>query len=493
VSRQFTPRHLWIAASTAVVLAILSVSLPDSAMSSAPLHGTPIPRPTQPVATEVATFGEVAPTYYRDVQPIFAENCLGCHTADGIGFAALPMSDPDAIQAAAKDIARAVEARYMPPWMPGEKSPPLKHERKLTEQEITTISAWVQAGTPLGDPNTATPITPVALPSIRADAVLEMPVDYTPDDTLADDYRCFLIDPGFTRDTMITGFEIKPGQPSIVHHVILYQISADSRAEAARIEGRDGRPGWQCFGGPGVGARVNRNGGSIWVGAWVPGMVPTVFPAGTGVRIPAGNLIVMQVHYNLEAGAKPDRTRAHFEIAPADQTLRALRGWNIVAPVEIPCPEGETGEQCEREAALSGEDAVRTRAINTGLLLRCRKQLEDYAGQDAANVVSTCEWPVPVDGVLISAAGHMHERGKSFRLDLNPATPASQIVLDLPYWDFHWQGSYQFVTPIPVKRGDTMRIACTWDNTRKPNPRYIVWGEGTDDEMCLGVITILPD
>jgi hypothetical protein len=93
-------------------------------------------------------------------------------------------------------------------------------------------------------------------------------------------------------------------------------------------------------------------------------------------------------------------------------------------------------------------------------------------------------------------AGHMHMRGQSIKLELNPETNAAKTLLHIPKWDFHWQGNYWFQTPVQVKKGDVLRITCTFDNsnTNQPvisdktlEPRYVVWGEGTTDEMCLGV------
>ncbi|MGI9626892.1 MAG: YceI family protein, partial [Longimicrobiales bacterium] len=89
--------------------------------------------------------------------------------------------------------------------------------------------------------------------------------------------------------------------------------------------------------------------------------------------------------------------------------------------------------------------------------------------------------------------GHMHTKGKSLRVVLNPDRDDEQTLLHIPEWDFNWQGRYQYVTPIPIEVGDVVRIECRWDNARPGStPRYHVWGEGTEDEMCLGALTVLP-
>ena len=64
-----------------------------------------------------------------------------------------------------------------------------------------------------------------------------------------------------------------------------------------------------------------------------------------------------------------------------------------------------------------------------------------------------------------------------------------------PRWDFHWQGSYALKVPTRVQAGDSLSIECHWDNSAKNQPggiapRELNWGEGTDDEMCLGFLYI---
>jgi hypothetical protein len=99
------------------------------------------------------------------------------------------------------------------------------------------------------------------------------------------------------------------------------------------------------------------------------------------------------------------------------------------------------------------------------------------------------------DGTMYGVAAHMHLLGKRVKIELNPDKPTRRTLLSIPKWDFHWQGTYWFKTPFTVKKGDVMRITCSFDNSSanqpiiggKPlEPKYIVWGEGTADEMCLG-------
>jgi hypothetical protein len=97
-----------------------------------------------------------------------------------------------------------------------------------------------------------------------------------------------------------------------------------------------------------------------------------------------------------------------------------------------------------------------------------------------------------------AAAGHMHLLGRSIRLTLNPGTPRETVLLDVPNYDFDNQGATWLARPVAVAAGDTIRVSCTYDTAlraRLPElsalpPRYVVWGEGTADEMCLGILTV---
>lgn len=372
----------------------------------------------------------------------------------------------------------------------------------------------------------STPPMVNAVPTLRADDTLSMSTPYTPDTKLPDDYRCFVLDPHLKTDQTLTGYEVRPGNASVVHHIILY-VAAPDQVEGVRAkDGQDGHPGWSCFGGSGLRGKGGMNVtaaakalttgavgsdlieqaassmGGLGIGSWTPGSTATLFPDGTGRVIPKGSLLVMQVHYNTLLARQPDRTSVGLQYAPAGARLQPLRGVTVAAPVELPCPAAgspSSGSQpsqpqgsCSRAAALKANAeryGQRSAVLPQALLRLCRRTPDDYAGQDPGHVTSTCEIVVNHDATAYGATLHMHTRGVSTSLTLNPETAREQTLLDIPAWDFHWQGSYWYQRPIALHKGDRLRISCTWDNSG-PNARYVVWGEGTQDEMCLGSLTV---
>jgi hypothetical protein len=95
----------------------------------------------------------------------------------------------------------------------------------------------------------------------------------------------------------------------------------------------------------------------------------------------------------------------------------------------------------------------------------------------------------------VGVLGHMHTLGKSFRYTLDPGKPQAKILLDIPNWNFDWQMNYALEKPIHVTAGQKILMECSWDRSLDPNrpSKYIVFAEGTEDEMCFGTYALIPD
>ena len=190
----------------------------------------------------------------------------------------------------------------------------------------------------------AAPARPVALRAGESLRTVTSPVSYTPKvpTTGTDDYHCFVLDPDLARDAYVTGFDITPGRPSQVHHVILFRVprSAAAAARARDAESRGG--GWTCFGGTGLGSRGGSLDDAPWVGGWAPGGGENVLPADVGIPLERGSLLVMQVHYNLRNGSEPDRTSVELRLSSSSK-LKSLETMLYPAPVELPCRTGRSG------------------------------------------------------------------------------------------------------------------------------------------------------
>lgn len=406
-----------------------------------------------------------AVTYYQHVAPILQAKCVPCHVEGGI--APFSLATPSEAVAQAAALAAVTATREMPPWPPGPQSPKMLHERTLTEAQIGTLAAWAATGASLGDASHPAPMAEPDVQDIGApDFTADTGVDYVPDTSLTDDYRCFLVDLHRQDDRMIVGYRITPGNGRIVHHVITSLFAASDRAalEALDAESPD-RPGWPCVGGPVPTDSAAKADGSL--GAWVPGVSSVLMPAGTGTALHPGDLAVMQVHYNLLAGHEPDRTKIEVKLAPAgtEGSLRLLSTLRLVRR-QLSLPAGQAG--IIEETTLPASTWALGRFYPDG------------------------------DAQLVAVAGHMHLLGTHITLERTNAT-GTTTLLDIPAWDFHWQGSYQLATPITLRSDDALTIRCVYDNTqaRRDEEGYlgplanVHWGEGTQDEMCIGYLTVV--
>lgn len=324
---------------------------------------------------------------------------------------------------------------------------------------------------------------------------IAMPGAYTPSapyGTGTDDYRCFLLDPGLERDAWLTGTQVLPGNPDVVHHVILFQVAPEQVAAAEAKDAAEEDEGWTCFGGTGL-DRVQDVNRSSWIGAWAPGGEESVTKPGYGVRLRKGSRIVMQVHYNLLAGQEPDTSAAQLRLAPGKRDYQALSTMLLPAPVELPCrPKHSDGELCDRDAAVADVKQRFGADGNTADLLHLLCGGEPRAGE-VQSCVRTLGEPITIHGV----AGHMHLLGRSLKIEVNPGTPQARTILDIPVWDFDDQGSRP-IDPIRLEPFEQVKVTCRhvqWLRDKLPAfegqpDRYVVWGEGTTDEMCLGMLQV---
>jgi Copper type II ascorbate-dependent monooxygenase, C-terminal domain len=468
------------------------------------------------LAVALAASGGTAagPTYARDVAPILDAKCTSCHRLGGI--APFGLTTAAEAKAHADGIVRMTKAGLMPPWMPGRDSAAFvgQERRRLTASELDTLADWVAAGAPAGraaDRRT-TPSTGAGLRGPGRTITLAPRKAYRPHATSGalDDYHCFLLDPKLASDAFVTGALIRPGRTGIVHHVILFEAVGAQGAAAQRLDAASGGKGWSCFGGPGVPPDLSgpdamlRLGQPPWISAWVPGHVTNSLPAGTGIRLHRGAKIVMQVHYNLIEAAGPDRSRVVLRVRPAKTKLTPLQTMLAPAPVELACPRATTGALCDRTRALvdsATKYGLEAASIPNVLLRLCGKTAADYPRDVGAGkrITTSCRIRVGEPLTIYGVAGHMHLRGRDLRVVLErPAAPA-RTLLHIPAWDFHWQDAYYLKRPVTIPAGGAVRVQCSFDNSRGAQPvvrgrqvppRYVVWGEGTTDEMCLGLLQV---
>lgn len=324
---------------------------------------------------------------------------------------------------------------------------------------------------------------------------LARPYKPVPPEGGTDEYRCFLIDPKLTRPAYLTGSQFLPQNHEIVHHGIFYQIQASQVDEAERMDAEAKGDGWQCFGGSGL-----EN--DSYIGGWAPGHDETLIGDRTGYRMEPGNQLVVQVHYNLLAtNGKPgetDQSKIRLRLVSGEEDVTPLVGFLLPSQIELPCTAKETGPLCDRDAAIddlvkrTGADA---REEVVGLNQVCNQGQPPVPGD-----TQHCDHKVPQPALLYAITPHMHLLGRSMTVELNPGTPTAKTLLNEPGYNFDNQSERVLPEPVQLNAGDTIRVTCTHDASLRSKlpqlktlkPRYVVWGDGTSDEMCLAILTVTP-
>jgi len=382
-------------------------------------------------------------TWHGQVQPLIERSCSGCHSEGSVAPFALETYDD--VVTWLPLVAESVRSGTMPPWLAEPDCNSYVGDFSLTPEEQDLIVAWAEADAPEGEPsrNLSPPtLEEDALP--RVDRVLEMPVSYVPSTSSdeANDYRCFILDWQEEESTYVEGYRIVPGNTDIVHHVIVYTAPGDTAGDFAAMDAKDPEAGYPCFGGPGVIPQEDAK----WLGGWAPGAVARPFPDGLGLLVQPDTVLIMQVHYYDDGAGGEDQSGIELMLADTVDEV----AW--VQPFANP------------DWLYGGEMILpaQTREVAHGY---------DFA--------------FPANLQFHTAALHMHTLGQTGRLSIAHADGTETCLLEIDRWDFNWQRAYLFEETQTIVAGDQLSLRCTWDN---PTDRDIDWGDGTDDEMCLGVM-----
>jgi hypothetical protein len=414
-----------------------------------------------------------APTFSKDVAPILYAECTSCHRPGEIApMSLLTYKD-------ARPWARAIAARVadgsMPPWHADPAYGRFINERRLTAAQKATIQGWVAAGAPEGLPADLPPAPtyPDGWRIGAPDAVLTMQEDYPIPASGTIPYQYFEVPTNFTDDRWIQGWELRPGNRAVVHHVIVYtrppQTGAPPQARPqdgaprplptlSMAEGME-IPAGQTGGPPlpedqrkplGPNYRPRPRGTGPSIGGYVPGNSTRLFPAGTAMRLPAGSTLVFQMHYTPTGEATTDRTAMAFIFAKSPPRIALSSGALVNGSLHIP--------------------------------------------PGAANHRVDAELTINRDVMLYSMVPHTHVRGKKWLYDVIYPDGRRETILSVPNYDFDWQHEYQFREPLRLPKGTKIHAVAWYDNSpgNKSNPdptKDVWWGDQTWEEMMFTGLT----
>jgi mono/diheme cytochrome c family protein len=274
-----------------------------------------------------------APTYTRDIAPIFYRNCTQCHRPGEIAPMSL-LSYEDA-RPWARAIRNAVLTGVMPPWHADPAYSDFTNARGLTETEKTTIARWVTAGAPEGDPADlpAPPTYADGWQIGEPDLVLEMePYAVPAEGTIQ--YEWMYIPTNFTEPKYVQAIEIRPGNRKLVHHVLAYYRANPDR-QRTTILGLDpqSEPGPRTSG---LRPRRTDSTPSRLIATYAPGTLPQVLPAGAAIRLEPGGEIELQLHYSTNGTAGTDRTKVGFVFSKDKTPVEIQAGRFLNGKFQIP-------------------------------------------------------------------------------------------------------------------------------------------------------------
>lgn len=325
-------------------------------------------------------------------------------------------------------IDEVVKDQRMPPWHANPKHGKFKNDPTLTTEQKKLISDWVKSGAPRGNIHD--------LPS---------PPEFTE---------------GWRIGTPDVVFQVtKKPYPVPATGVLPYEyfqvktnFKEDKWVQAAEIRignravvhhvvvivsNRGVRP-------------VHGEIDSEWLTAAAPGSKPLVLADGLAKVIPAGATLVFQVHYTPIGTPQTDLSTVGFKFVDKSKVQKIV-GTKQVSPTE-------------------------------------RKLIID-AGDERHEV--SASRVVRQDALMLAMFPHMHWRGKSFKYTAKYPDGRSEILLDVPNYDFNWQNGYLLKQPKLLPRGTEIVCDAVFDNSAKnfanPDPTQVVrWGDQTSDEMMIG-------
>ena len=365
-------------------------------------------------------------TFTRDVAPIFYNRCVECHRAGEV--APMSLITYNEARPWAKAIKQKVVDRSMPPWLASLENTHFKNDRRLSQKEIDTIAAWVEAGAPKGNDEDlpAPPKFEQGWAIGKPDAVIALDEDVSVPADGVIPYKYLTVQTNFNEDKWVQAAEIRPGNRKVVHHIIVFVQEPGAKIELSG-EGRGGR-GFKLCG-------------------FAPGEQPKVFPPGTAKLVKKGSKLTFQLHYTPNGEATTDRSYVGLIFAKTPVRKVALTGTATNASFVIPPGDG--------------------------------------------NYEVRSSWTAKEDVRIIDLMPHMHVRGKDFIYTAVYPDGRSEVVLQVSKYDFNWQLLYQFKEPLFLPKGSKLDCVAHFDNSTKnkynPDPtKEVRWGDQTWEEMMIG-------
>jgi mono/diheme cytochrome c family protein len=397
------------------------------------------------------------PTYSKQVAPIFYDHCTGCHRPGQIGFAQRLDSYENA-KTWASAIREQVLNRSMPPWLADpEHSARFSNDPRLSEQEINTLVAWVDAGTPKGNdaylapmpdypkgwlnPNGRPPDAVVTLPEVAVSATGEIP------------YIQLRIKVPLAQDKWIKAMQVRPGNAALVHHMGIAEVALADGVKPEDLEKLDALAQQMGMASNSLitttPAVVDPDDPAVFdmLATYTPGTTFESFGTGNAKLLKGGsNLYInFNIHYTTTGKPEKDKSQLAFwyqDQPPEHQLFRIpAAGKTIIANGRQLFPD-DPGTKAE------GTDVA---------IPPIPANAENY------ELVGITAFPNPV--TIFQFQPHAHIRGKDFQYVIVYPDGREETELTVPDFDFHWQLTYDLDAPLQLPAGSKLVVTSHYDNS----------------------------
>ena len=384
-------------------------------------------------------------TFTKDVAPILQKNCQSCHRPGSI--APMSLLTYEEARPWARSIRAKVGAREMPPWFI-DKNIGVQHfsnDRSLTEREINTLLAWVDAGAPQGNPADMPPLR--QFPEAERwqigepDLIVTLPKDVIVRAAGPDQWPDILVDPHLTTDRYLQGVQIIPAKGfPVIHHIRTSIVEpTDESSGSGQLDATDGS------------LAVGEQG--VFLNEYAIGKQGDVFPDGSGRLIRAGTKVNFQMHLHSVGTDTPTNVTLGLKFYPAGYTPQHVISSTTVSAAQV-------------------DLRPRTDNIRSDGYLTLKKAAR-----------------------LLSFQPHMHNRGKAECLEA--IYPTGKVeTLSYARFRFNWHINYVYAdNEAPLLPAGTVLHSIMWHDNTAANPfnpdpdAQITYGQRTIDEMSSAWIS----
>jgi tetratricopeptide (TPR) repeat protein/mono/diheme cytochrome c family protein len=387
-------------------------------------------------------------TFNRDIAPIVYHYCAACHRPGEAGpFPLLTYQD---VKSHGRQIMAVTHTRFMPPWPPEPGELKFADERRLSDQQIATIKAWVDQGM-LEGKATDLPPRPQFVEGWQLgqpDLILKAEKPYTLPATGGDQYWNFILPVPINETKWVRAVEIRPGDKRLVHHA---NMLVDRNQSSRRMEKDPG----SGFGGMEVRIESEVFDPDSHFLFWKPGTVASNEPDGMALRLDKGTDLVLNAH--LQPSGKPETIQPSVGLYFTDKPA-------TVYPMLL---------EMQNDGALD---------IPAG----------------AKDFVVTDEFKLPIDVDLMGIYPHAHYLGKDILATAELPDGTQKTLIHIKRWDLNWQAVYRYAEPVSLAKGTTITMRYSYDNseenTANPNhpPARVRGGNRSSDEMAHLWLQVLP-